>query len=402
MIYDGRGNKTIEIDVTSDNKYIGRSAVPSGASVGKYEVINFPLGRPEKCLQQINANSKLFIGLESSDIKCIHDTICQIDKTTNYSKIGGAFAFAITIASIESAAKATNKQIFNMLTKEKNIKFPIPLGNILGGGAHAGNGAPDIQEILVCANNSKSIRDAIEINFSVHKELGNTLAKRNTNFTRGRSDEGGWAPEVNSEKALEIVSKSCENLGYTLGKEISLGVDFASSTLWNEQIKKYVYKRDGFSINNEKQIELVSDLIRRYKLAYVEDAVNQEAFSEMSELTEKFPNTLIVGDDLTVTNKEIIRKAIKYNSCNGVILKVNQAGSLYDALEFAKFAKKNHIKIITSHRSGETNDSHIVHIGIGTNSVMLKIGVVGGERTAKLNELIRISEYDLIHGMMQL
>ena len=166
--------------------------------------------------------------------------------------------------------------------------------------------------------------------------------------------------------------------------------------------KVYEYKRAGFENSPEKQIEFASNIIEKYKLIYAEDAVHEEAFDDMAELTSKFPNTLITGDDLTVTNKEILKKAIKLKSCNAAILKVNQAGSLYDALEFAEEANNNKIKLITSHRSGESTDFHISHIGIGTNSKMLKVGIVGGERIAKLNELIRLSEHDLIRGMAQI
>jgi len=228
------------------------------------------------------------------------------------------------------------------------------------------------------------------------------LQKEDPGFTNGRGDEGGWAPKLDNEKALELTAKACENLGYTLGKEVSLGVDFASSTQWNEQKKMYEYKRGGFENSPEKQIEFVSNIIKKYKLIFAEDAVHEEAFEEMAELTAKFPNTLITGDDLIVTNTEILKKVIKMKSCNSAILKVNQAGSLYDALEFAEEASANNIKLITSHRSGESIDSHISHIGIGTNSKMLKVGVVGGERIAKLNELIRLSEHDLIRGMAQI
>jgi enolase len=189
---------------------------------------------------------------------------------------------------------------------------------------------------------------------------------------------------------------------HTLGKEVSLGVDFASSTQWNEEKKMYVYDRAGFENTPEEQIEFASEIIEKYKLIYAEDAVHEEAFDDMSELTKKFPKTLITGDDLTVTNKTILQKAIQLQSCNAAILKVNQAGSLFDALEFADEANQNNIRLITSHRSGESTDSHISHIGIATRSKMLKVGVVGGERIAKLNELLRLSEHDLIRGMNEI
>ena len=402
IIYNSRGSKTIEVDITSENKFLGRVCAPSGASVGKYEAVSFPNGKPEESLRILNENSQKFIGLESSDLKTVHETLRSIDQSSNYSKIGGALAFAITIASMESASKSLDMPLFQILSSDSSFKFPFPLGNILGGGAHAGPGTPDIQEILICAIGAKTIRDAIETNLSVHKELRHILEKEDPNFTNGRGDEGGWAPKLENEKALEVSVKACENLGFTLGKEVALGVDFASSTQWSEKKQKYVYERAGFVNSPEQQIEFAANIIQKYKLIYAEDAVHEEAFDDMAELTAKFPDTLVVGDDLTVTNKDILTKAINSKSCNAAILKVNQAGSLYDAFEFAKVANQNNIKLITSHRSGESTDSHISHIGLATKSKMLKVGVVGGERVAKLNELIRLSEHDLIRGMAEI
>ena len=402
ILYNSRGSKTIEIDVISDNSHLGRVCAPSGASVGKYEAISFPQNRPEESLKILNANLKKFTGLDSSDLKGIHNTIRKIDSTPNYSKIGGAVAFSLTIAAVDSAAKALGVPLFRALSKEKDLRFPYPLGNILGGGAHAGPGTPDIQEILVCATGSKTVFDAIETNLAVHRELRKILEKHEPGFTNGRGDEGGWAPKIDNQKALEFSAKACENLGFTIGKEVSLGVDFASSTQWNEKKKRYVYNRAGFENTSDKQLEFASEIIKKFKLVYAEDAVHEEAFEEMAVLTSRFPKVLITGDDLLVTNTQILKKAIKIKACNAAILKVNQAGSLYDALEFAAEANKNNIKLITSHRSGESVDSHTSHIGIATKSKMLKVGVVGGERIAKLNELLRIAEYDLIRGMAQI
>lgn len=402
ILYNSRGSKTIEIDVISDNKHLGRVCAPSGASVGKHEAISFPQNKPEKSLELLKNNEKKFHGLDSSDLKSIHNTLRKLDSSLNYSKIGGSLAFALTIAAVDSASKALGIPLFKLLSKKSDYRFPFPLGNILGGGAHAGPGTPDIQEILICATGSKTIRNAIETNLEVHKELGKILTKKDSTFTNGRGDEGGWAPKLKNDQALEVAAKACEELGFTLGKEVSLGVDFASSTQWNEKKKKYVYNRAGFENTPQEQIDFASDIIKKYKLAYAEDAVHEEAFEEMSVLTKKFPRVLITGDDLLVTNTKILKKAVKMKACNGAILKVNQAGSLYDALEFAHEANTNNIGIITSHRSGESTDAHISHIGIATKSKMLKVGVVGGERMAKLNELVRLAEYDLIRGMVEI
>ena len=402
VLFNSRGSKTIEIDVQSDGKFLGRVCAPSGASVGKYEAVSFPNNNPEESLRILNNNAQKFIGLESSDLKGIHDILKNLDNSVNYSIIGGSLAFAITIASMESAAKSADEPLFKTLSSESSFKFPFPIGNILGGGAHAGPGTPDIQEILICAIGSKTIEDAIETNLSVHKELRQVLEKEDPNFTNGRGDEGGWAPKLENQKALEVSAKACENLGFTLGKEVSLGVDFASSTQWNEEKGKYVYNRAGFENSTGEQIDFAADIIEKFKLIYAEDAVHEEAFEDMAELTAKFPNILITGDDLTVTNTSILKKAIDKKSCNAAILKVNQAGSLFDALEFADKATQNNVKLITSHRSGESTDSQISHIGLATKSKMLKVGVVGGERVAKLNELLRLSGHDLIRGMAEI
>ncbi len=401
ILYNSRGTKTIEIDIITDNKFLGRVCAPSGASVGKYEAVSFPDGKPEQSLAIINENNKKFIGCDASDLKLIHDTIKSIDTSENYSEIGGACAFAITIAAAESTAKALDIPLYKMINKNDELKFPFPIGNILGGGAHAGPGTPDIQEILVASIGAKTIREAIDMNLQVHKELRKLIQKEDPYFTNGRGDEGGWAPKFDNEKALEISTKAIENLGFTLGKEIALGVDFASSTQWNEDKGKYIYDRAGFENDPGEQIEFAAEIIEKYKLIYAEDAVHEEAFADMALLTKKFPDRMITGDDLTVTNAKILKKAIEQNSCNAAILKVNQAGSLFDALEFSKMANENNIKLITSHRSGESTDSHISHIGIATKSKLLKVGVVGGERVAKLNELVRLSEHDLIRGMIE-
>ena len=238
IIHNSRGSKTIEVDVISDNQYLGRTSAPSGASVGKYEAVSFPENGPEQSLRILNENSEKFLEFESSDLKSIDETLKSIDKTSDYSKIGGALAYAVTIASMESASKASGKQLFELISEQNEYRFPIPIGNILGGGAHAGPGTPDIQEILISAPGAKTIRDAIETNFAVHSELRNVIEKTDPSFTNGRGDEGGWAPKCDNEKALELCAKACENLGYTLGNEVSLGVDFASSTQWNEEKKR--------------------------------------------------------------------------------------------------------------------------------------------------------------------
>jgi enolase len=402
IVFNSRGNKTIEVDVITDDKFIGRACAPSGASVGKFEAQSFPENKPEEALSMLNANINKFLGLQAENMQAVYEALKSIDRTDNYSKIGGSVAYALSIAAVDSAANSLGVPLFKLLKPTKPYRFPVPLGNILGGGAHAGPGTPDLQEILACPVGAKNIIDALEMNFKLHREARKVIESIDNRFTYGKGDEGGWAPNVNNEQALEIIEKAVNSCGYTMGKDMAIGIDFASSSFWNEEEQLYDYVRQGIRRDVGEQIEFANRLIHDYKLIYAEDPVHEGDFESMAILTKKNPSTLITGDDMLVTNAGKVREAIKYGACSGAILKVNQAGSLYEALEFAKECTKNDIKIITSHRSGESIDSHISHIAIATGSTMLKSGVLGGERIAKLNEMIRMTEYDLIEGMAEL
>lgn len=399
MIFNSRGAKTIEVDIISDDKFLGRASSPSGASVGKHEAQSFKENSAEKSLDELNKNLSKFIGIESQDPRATYDILKNIDNSENYSKIGGSVAYAISLASVESASKALDIPLFKLLKPSGDYKFPYPLGNILGGGSHAGPGTPDIQEYLICPIGASNIIEAIEINIKVHTQLKTILEKLDNNFTYGRGDEGAWAPNLNNDQALEVVEKAVSDSGYDSGKDVAIGIDFASSSFWNEKNKSYEYLRQGLVRSPNEQIDFVNNLIDKYHLIYVEDPVHEEDFEGISIINKNNPECLITGDDMLVTNKNRVKESMKYKSCSGAILKVNQAGSLYDALEFANECNKNHIKLITSHRSGESIDSHISEIAIATSSKLLKTGVIGGERVAKLNQLVRLVEYDLIKGM---
>jgi len=399
IVFNSRGSKSIEIDVVTDGKFIGRACAPSGASVGKFEAQSFPENKPEEALSMLNANINRFVGLQAEDPLAVYDALKSIDKTDNYSKIGGSVAYALSIAAVDSAANSLGIPLFKLLKQSKPYKFPFPLGNILGGGAHAGPGTPDLQEILACPVGAENIVDALEMNFKLHRETRKVIESIDKRFTYGKGDEGAWAPNVNNDQALEIIENAVNNCGYTLGKDMAIGIDFASSSFWNEEKQLYDYARQGIKRDIGEQIEFANRLIHDYKLIYAEDPVHEGDFESMAVLNKKNPKTLVTGDDMLVTNAGRIREAVRYGACSGAILKVNQAGSLYEALDFAKECNKNNIKIITSHRSGESVDSHISHIAIATSSRMLKSGVLGGERIAKLNELVRLTEYDLIEGM---
>jgi enolase len=402
IIFNSRGEKTVELDVVTDNEYVGRSSSPSGASVGKHEVQSFPDNDPVKAVQEFRSYAEKFIGIDAADSKLIFETLRSIDNTSSYSKIGGSIAYALSIAAIDSAAKALDIPIVKLLKKSKPYKNPFPLGNILGGGAHAGPGTPDLQEILTCPVGAKTIMEALEMNFKVHKELRKVIEIVDKSFTYGRGDEGAWAPKVNNDEALQLAEKAIKNSGFTLGKDIRLGIDIASSSLWDKDKQAYQYTRQGISRTTDEQIDYINSLINKYDLIYVEDPVHEEDFQSMAELTKKNPECIVSGDDMLVTKTARVKKASKYKACSGAILKVNQAGTLYEALEFAEQCNRNNIRIITSHRSGESVDSQIAHIAIATGSIMLKSGIIGGERISKLNELVRLAEYDLIEGMADL
>jgi enolase len=402
IVFNSRGSKSIEIDVITDNKFLGRASAPSGASVGSYEVPSFVDNNPELTLKTFESNMAKFIGVDASDSRSIFEILKSLDTSNNFSRIGGSVAYALSIAAAASASLSLDVPLFAMLNDKGPYRFPYPLGNIIGGGSHAGPGTPDIQEVLVCPMGAKTVMEAVETNFNIHKEVRMALEKIDKRFTYGRGDEGAWAPNVNNDEAVSIVAQAVENAGLRLGKDVALGIDFATSSLWDSTRKIYDYSRQGLVRNTEEQISFVEDLIKNYHLIYVEDPVNEDDFESMALLTKRNKNCLITGDDMLVTSTERLNEACNYGACNGAILKVNQAGTLHNALDFANNCTKNNIKIITSHRSGESIDAHISHIAIATSSKMIKTGVVGGERVSKLNELLRLSEYDLIKGMIDL
>lgn len=402
IIFNSRGSETIEIDVITDGKHLGRAASPSGASVGTLECQLFPMNSPQRAIEFFEENKSKFVGVTADDPEALHSIMKEVDPSPSYSKLGGSIAYALSIASVDSAANAAHLPLFKLLNKNGPYRFPFPLGNVLGGGAHAGPGTPDIQEVLVLPIGASNIVEALKMNFKVHSEVRNIIEKYDTKFTYGRGDEGAWAPNVSNDEALQITEKAIGNAGFDLGRNVAMGIDFASSSLWNDKAEKYDYSRKGNALSPGEQIDYVNNLIKSYKLLYVEDPVNEEDFSGMSLLTNANPGCFVTGDDLLVTNISRLVYASKLKACSGAILKVNQAGSLYDALLFANGCRREGVGIITSHRSGESTDSHIAHISIATGSKMIKTGVVGGERIAKLNELLRIKEYGLIEGMAEI
>ena len=223
IVYNSRGSKSIEIDVISDNKFLGRACAPSGASVGSHEVPSFLDNDPELTLRTFNSNISKFIGVESSNPKTITEILRSIDNSGNFSKIGGSVAYGLSIAAAASASLSLNMPLFEMLNRKGPFRFPYPLGNVVGGGSHAGPGTPDIQEVLVCPIGARNIMEALEMNFNIHKEVRVLLEKIDNRFTYGRGDEGAWAPNLNNDQAVSVVAEAIENSGLKLGKEVGSG-----------------------------------------------------------------------------------------------------------------------------------------------------------------------------------
>ncbi len=333
------------------------------------------------------------IGMDAEDIETIDEVLKEIDGTDNLSAIGGNTTVAISMAVAKAAASSYNMPLYKYIGGNLVNELPFPLGNMMNGGAHAGVNAPDIQEFLVVPIGATNVSDAIFANASVHRKLKELIQIKDSNFTGGKGDEGGWVPNITNADALEIQAKACEEIGDELGIEIRPSLDMAASELWDANKQKYVYAQDGIERDTGDQIDFVKDIIETYNMFYVEDPFDESDFDGFAQLTAKVgKKCLICGDDLFVTNKELLAKGIEMNAANAIIIKPNQIGSLSETYATVKLAKENGIVPVVSHRSGETTDETIAHLAVGFGAPMIKTGAIGGERIAKLNELIRIEE----------
>ena len=392
-ILDSRGNPTIEVDVLTWNSS-GRAAAPSGASTGSREVVSFPDGGVDTVVSEMeDFIASELIGMDAEDIETIDEVLKEIDGTDNLSAIGGNTTVAISMAVAKAAASSYNMPLYKYIGGNLVNELPFPLGNMMNGGAHAGVNAPDIQEFLVVPIGATNVSDAIFANASVHRKLKELIQIKDSNFTGGKGDEGGWVPNITNVDALEIQVKACEEVGDELGIEIRPSLDMAASELWDANKQKYVYAQDGIERDTGDQIDFVKDIIETYNMFYVEDPFDESDFDGFAQLTAKVgKKCLICGDDLFVTNKELLAKGIEMNAANAIIIKPNQIGSLSETYATVKLAKENGIVPVVSHRSGETTDETIAHLAVGFGAPMIKTGAIGGERIAKLNELIRIEE----------
>jgi enolase len=391
-IFNGRGEETIEVTVRTLGGQ-GRTAAPAGKSKGKYEVAYFPKGGVSQAVKNLDKLVKpALIGLDADKQDLLDRKLHRIDGTKNFSKIGGNTAYAISLAAAEAAAATHQKPLYAHLLKVKKTMLPMPLGNVIGGGKHAGRGTPDIQEFLALPIRAKSFKDAYAANIKVHRRVGKLLNEKMSDFTGGKGDEGAWAPRLKNDEALEILSQAVEEISGETGVTVRPCLDVAASSFWDVKKERYRYVSEGVTRDDGEQIEFILSLIKKYKLFYVEDPLHEDDYKGFAELTRKAKGCLICGDDLFVTNKQRLNAGIKVKAANSILIKPNQVGTVTDTYETVKLAKESGLTPVVSHRSGETCDSPISHLAVAFGMPIIKTGIIGGERSAKLNELIRIEE----------
>jgi enolase len=382
-IFDSRGRPTVEVDIVTSEGF-GRASAPSGASVGAHEAKALPAPVDLLVTQAKERIVKKLWGLEASEQAAIDHLLREIDGRGDFSNIGGSVAIAISMAAAKAAADSHNTPLFKYLAKTDEFRMPFPVGKCIGGGSHAGKGAPDIQEFLAIPTAAHSFSEAVAMNSEMHAAVRKLVEKKDRRFTGGRDDEGGWCPAMDSDDALAIMEKAMTSTGFK-GR---IGLDLAASSMLKGN--KYVYATAGKKLDAGKQLDYVARLVKDYKLSYVEDPFHEEDFESHAELMKRVRHCIVVGDDLFATDKERLERGARMGSCNALIIKPNQAGTLSDVYATVEAARKSAYTPVVSHRSGETCDDTISHLAVGLGMPFIKTGITGGERLAKLNELIRI------------
>ncbi|HUK74807.1 MAG TPA: enolase C-terminal domain-like protein [Nitrososphaerales archaeon] len=390
VCFNGRGDPGIEADVLVEGR-MGRAMSPSGASRGTNEAVPFFDDDPDKTVTQFNRNFAAKIrGLDAADPAGVTWALRNIDRTKNYSRIGGSLAYAVSVAASEAEAKASGVPMCRGIDP-KSGTLPFPLGNTIGGGKHASDLSPAFQEILVAPLGARNVREAIELNLKVHKGVGKKLSKM-LKYPVGRGDEGGWSPGLTDIEAMGVVSQVVGEVQDETGRRIRMGVDVAADSLHDPKKGAYYYRTTKKTLSRGEQMVFVSELCDRYDLLYLEDPLYEDDFDGYAQLHAALKGVLVTGDDLYTTDVERLKVGVSKNSTNGVIMKVNQIGTLWEAQQFSNLARKTGHVVIASHRSGDNEGGHLAHFAVGFRCGLMKSGVVGGERTSKLNELIRIGE----------
>ena len=389
VCFNGRGDPGIEADVLVGGK-LGRALSPSGASRGSNEALPFVDDSPDKTVAQFGDFKRRIVGQDAGDIRGLASLLREIDGTRNYSRIGGSLAYAVSVAAAEAEGNARGVPLCKVIDPRAS-NLPFPLGNVVGGGKHASDLSPAMQEILVAPVGAGSAAEAVQLNLAVHRAVGKRLSKT-LSYPLGKGDEGGWAPGISDEQALQAVSESVAQVHDDTGKRIRFGVDVAAGSLYDPKRGGYYYRSTKKTLSREEQISFISELRDRFQLFYIEDPLNEDDFEGYASLHSSLKGTLIVGDDLYTTDTALLKTGLEKKSTNAVIMKVNQIGTLGEAQSFSKMALENGQVVAASHRSGDNEGAQLAHFAVGFGCALIKCGVVGGERTAKLNELIRLSE----------
>ena len=400
QIMDSRGNPTIECDITLDGGAFGRAAVPSGASTGSFEALelrdggNAYMGKGvSSAVKNVNEIiAREIIGMDASNQTELDEKMIALDGTPNKGKLGANAILAVSLAAAHAVAHQKNIPLYKYIAEiygnaNPNV-LPRPMMNIINGGAHADNGL-DAQEFMIIPNGAKSESDAIRMGSEIFHNLKKILKQDGNSTNVG--DEGGFAPNFHScAQAVDTIISAINAAGYTPGRDVSIGLDVASSEFYSDGM----YKFEGQTLTADQMIEFYADLIEKYPIISIEDALAEEDWENWKKLTAKIGEKCqLVGDDLFVTNPERLKKGIDNGVANAILIKVNQIGSLTETLRAIKMAQNAKYGVVISHRSGETEDTTIADLAVATNAGQIKTGSMSRtDRMAKYNQLLRIEE----------
>ncbi|MDX1949173.1 MAG: phosphopyruvate hydratase [Rickettsiales bacterium] len=399
-ILDSRGNPTIEVDVELSDGAFGRAAVPSGASTGSLEALELRDGNKERYLGKgvqkacENVNGEIadaLIGMDSNWQEAIDKTMINLDGTENKARLGANAILGVSLAVAKASAKSAGMMLCNYLGGLNANTLPVPMMNIINGGAHANNPI-DIQEFMIMPVSASNIRDSIRMGAEIFHHLKKKLSDEG--FSTAVGDEGGFAPNLkSSEEALSYIMKAIESAGYRPSEDVVIALDSASTEFYKDG--KYHLEGEGKILSYEEFIKYYSALVSKFPIKSIEDAMAENDAIGWKAITDELGKKVqLVGDDLFVTNPKILKKGIEQGLANAILIKVNQIGTLTETLEAVRIAHKAGYNSILSHRSGETEDTTISHIAVATNCGQIKTGsLCRTDRTAKYNELIRIEEF---------
>jgi enolase len=401
-ILDSRGNPTIEVDVRLESGAFGRAAIPSGASTGEHEAwelrdgnkIRFGGKGVKKAVANVNDKiTPALKGWDALDQAKIDKRLIELDGTPNKNNLGANALLGVSLAVAHAAAAAENLPLFRYLGGPEARVLPVPMMNILNGGAHSD--APiDFQEFMIMPRGAPNFSEALRYGAEVFHALKSVLKDRGLSTAVG--DEGGFAPQLNSaEDALESISAAVKKAGYKLGEQIFIALDPAASEFYHSKNNLYIFKKsDGSKKTADELVEYYAELCARFPIISIEDGCGENDWAGWKKLTAKLGKKIqLVGDDLFVTNVEFLRKGIAEHVANSILIKVNQIGTLTETLATIDLAKKNHYTTVISHRSGETEDATIADIAVATNAGQIKTGSLSrSDRIAKYNQLLRIEE----------